>query len=70
MRGAELRYSTYDKEMLGIMHALMKWRVYLYGKKFILWTDHDSLKYLQTQKVPSKRQVRWLDTLADFQFEI
>ena len=38
--------STYDKEMLAIMHALVKWRQYLLGSKFMIRTDHNSLQYL------------------------
>jgi hypothetical protein len=38
-------YSIYDKEMLAIMHDFTKFRPYLVGKKFMLKTDHNSLKY-------------------------
>ena len=30
--------STYDKEMLAIMHALVKWKQYLFGAKFLVKT--------------------------------
>jgi len=38
-------YSIYDKEMLAIMHALAKFRQYLVGSRFVVRTDHNSLKY-------------------------
>jgi hypothetical protein len=41
----ERLYSIYDKEMLAIMHALTKFRQYLMGSKFVVKTDHNSLKY-------------------------
>jgi hypothetical protein len=41
----ERLYSIYDKEMLAIMHALTKFRQYLVGNKFMVKTDHNSLKY-------------------------
>jgi hypothetical protein len=41
----ERLYSIYDKEMLAIMHALTKFRQYLVGSKFVVKTDHNSLKY-------------------------
>ena len=34
LRDNELLYSTYDKEMLAIMHALAKFRQYLVESKF------------------------------------
>jgi hypothetical protein len=42
--------STYNKEMLAIMHALDKWRQYLLGSKFSIRTDHNNLEYLLRQK--------------------
>jgi hypothetical protein len=41
----ERLYSIYDKEMLTIMHALTKFKQYLVGSKFVVKTDHNSLKY-------------------------
>lgn len=35
----------YDKEMLAIMHAINHWRQYLFVNKFIVETEHYSLKY-------------------------
>jgi hypothetical protein len=46
LRGPELLYSIYDKEMLAIMHALAKFRQYLVGARFVVKSDHNSLKYL------------------------
>jgi hypothetical protein len=45
LRGPELLYTIYDKEMLAIMHALAKFRQYLVGEKFVVRTDHNNLKY-------------------------
>ena len=36
--------STYDKEMLAIMHVLAKWSQYLLGSKFMIRTDHNSIQ--------------------------
>jgi hypothetical protein len=52
----ERLYSIYDKEMLAIMHALTKFRQYLVGSKFVVKTDHNSLKYFLEQKDLSERQ--------------
>jgi hypothetical protein len=41
----ERLYSIYDKEMLEIMHAVIKFRQYLGGSKFVVKTDHNNLKY-------------------------
>jgi hypothetical protein len=41
---SERLYSIYDKEFLSIMHALVKFRKYLVYGKFVVKTDHNSLR--------------------------
>ena len=53
-----------------MIHALRTWRHYLEGRKFKVVTDYYALKYLMTQPHLSKRQARWLDMLAEFDFEV
>jgi hypothetical protein len=62
--------STYNKEMLAIMHALAKWRQYLLGRKFSIRTDHNSLQYLLQQKTLSTEQQKWMEKLSTFDMEI
>jgi hypothetical protein len=52
----ERLYSIYDKEMLAIMHALTKFKQYLVGNKFLVKTDHNSLKYFLEQKDLNEHQ--------------
>jgi hypothetical protein len=56
--------------MLAVIYALKVWRVYLEGQKFKVITDHKSLTYWQTQPVVSRRQARWTELLAEYDFEI
>ncbi|MGH7240309.1 MAG: RNase H-like domain-containing protein, partial [Candidatus Saccharimonadales bacterium] len=67
---AEKNYPVHEQELLAVVHALKKWRVYLLGVHFKVRTDHESLKYLMTQKDLSRRQARWQELLADYDFEI
>ena len=46
----ERLYSIYDKEKLTIMHALEKFRQYLVGGRFVVKTDHNSLRHFLGQK--------------------
>ncbi|XP_073030793.1 uncharacterized protein [Primulina eburnea] len=43
-------YPTHDLELAAVVFALKIWRHYLYGAKCEIFTDHQSLKYLFTQK--------------------
>ena len=49
--GAETRYDTREQELLSIHEALVQWRAYLEGIKFTVETDHESLKWLQDQRI-------------------
>ena len=67
---AEQNYAAHDLELLGIHETLRMWRCYLHGRKFKVYTDHHPLRYLETQEFLSPRQVRWLEKLSQFDFEI
>jgi RNase H-like domain found in reverse transcriptase len=43
MNPTEWNYSAYKQELLAIIHAFSKWRVYLQGCLFTLYTDHATL---------------------------
>ncbi|MCQ7691340.1 Ty3/Gypsy family RNase HI domain-containing protein [Salmonella enterica] len=62
--------STYDKEMLAIVHAATRWRPYLIGRRFQIKTDHKSLKYFLEQKISSLEQQKWVTKLLRFDYEI
>jgi hypothetical protein len=70
LRGPELLYTIYDKEMLAIMHALAKFRQYLVGVKFVVWTDHNSLKYFLEKKDLNERQQKWVSKIQAYDFDI
>ncbi|XP_071921808.1 uncharacterized protein [Coffea arabica] len=53
-----------------VIFALKKWRHYLYGVTFEVFTDHKSLKYLFSQKVLNLRQRRWVEFLEDYDCSI
>jgi hypothetical protein len=68
---AEKNYTIREQEMLAIVCACKEWRHYLHGSKFKIVTDHDTLKYIDTQKKQlSPRQHRWAEFMAEFNYEI
>jgi hypothetical protein len=56
--------------MLEIMHALTKFRQYLVGSKFVVKTDHNSLKYFLEKKDLNERQQKWMTKVHAFNFNI
>lgn len=67
---AETRYPTHEKELLAIVKALKKWRVDLLGAKFVVYTDHRTLENFARQPLLSRRQARWQEFLAQYDFDI
>lgn len=50
---AIINYPTYDKELYSLVQIEKKWKHYLMGEKMIIYTNHQSLQYLQSQtKLP------------------
>lgn len=48
LSAAECNYSATDREFVAILSALRRWRHYLLGHKFVVHSDHASLRYLHT----------------------
>ena len=67
---AERNYSTHEKELLGVLHAVDVWKCFLEGSKFTVLTDHQSLRWLNGLTDMSRRQARWVDELQGFDFEV
>ena len=62
--------SSLKLEMLALKWCVTeKFRDYLIGNKFTVFTDNNPLKYLQTAKLGAYEQ-KWAAQLADFDFEI
>jgi len=66
----EVNYATIERECLAIVWAIDKFRVYLYGKEFILQTDQKPLSYLFSMKNSNGRLMRWALALQCYSFSI
>ncbi|MEE4246963.1 MAG: RNase H-like domain-containing protein [Kangiellaceae bacterium] len=69
----EQRYSTIERETLAIHWAVKKLHVFLYATTtpFVVYTDHQPLKALLTEKQPeSRRLLKWVLNLQDYNFII
>jgi transposase InsO family protein len=70
---SEKNYSTYDREFLALLWSITKqWRAFVYGRKFILITDHMPLISILTSRLDNgtSRVVRWKTKLLEFDFKI
>ena len=70
LKSSELRYPTYDKELLAVVFAKEQFRPYLYGRKFTVITDHELLEHVHTSKQPDLRFNRLKASLRGYTFDI
>ena len=55
---AERNYSTTEREALGMIYSINKFRHYLLGKKFTFHVDHAALLYLVPQQALTGKLAR------------
>ena len=67
---AQRNYCPTRRELLAVVAALQHFRHYLLGANVVLRTDHHSLKWLRTFKRPEGILARWIETLAEFKYEV
>ncbi|GBL80842.1 Retrovirus-related Pol polyprotein from transposon 297, partial [Araneus ventricosus] len=66
----ERNYCVTRKELLAIVKSIEHFHHYLYGRKFLLRTDHASLRWLLNFKEPEGQIARWIQRLQEYDFEI
>ena len=72
---AEKNYSQLEKEALAVVYAVGKFHNYLYGKHFIIESDHQPLSYIFNNSkaispTASSRITRWALTLSAYSYTI
>lgn len=67
---AKKKYSSYDLELYALVQSLRKWRHYLLPKEFVVFTDNQSLSYINTQEKLSNGHFKWMEYLQAFTFTI
>ena len=67
---AERQYCITRRELLAVIFFTRYFRHYLTGRKFLLRTDHASLRWLKSFKEPEGQLARWLEVLDTFDFDL
>ena len=67
----EIRYSAYERELLGIVWAIGQWKHYFQGPHpIVIQTDHAPLRHLPNQTSVNSRVWRWLAVLQGYDVDI
>ncbi|CAB0042195.1 unnamed protein product, partial [Trichogramma brassicae] len=70
LKSAELRYPTYDKELLAVVYGKEQFYYYLWGRKFTVVTDHQALVHFSKTRKPDLRFNRLKAELRGYEFDI
>ena len=70
MSPLERRYCVTRKELLAVIVGLSRFKVYLYGRPFIIRTDHGSLQFIKNFKNATGQLARWLEQLFVYDFTV
>ena len=70
LKPREVAYAVIEKECLAVVWGIQKFAQYLYGREFVLETDHQPLTYLNKSKTENNRLMRWALQLQQYRFRI
>jgi len=65
-----LKVAAYERELIGLVQAVRHWRPYLWGRSFVVRTDHYALKFLLDQRLSTIPQNHWISKLMGYDFRI
>lgn len=66
----ERNYCVTRRELLAVVLAIRHFHPYLYGRRFLLRTDHAALCWLLSFKEPEGQVARWIEILQGYDFQI
>ena len=72
LHGPELNYSVQEKEALGIIFCVKKFRKMILGSPFKIrcLTDHKSLECLTNSKEVAGRMARWAMIMSEYHYQV
>ena len=70
LNSAEQNCTTTEGEALALVEGVRKFQPYLHNRKFTVYTDHSSLRWLMNVRDATGRLARWALLLQQYDFDI
>ncbi len=67
---SERRYCVTRRELLAIVESVKHFHIFLYGRPFLIRSDHGALSWLLRFKNPEGQMARWLEVLGTYDYTI
>lgn len=65
-----MQIAAYERELIGLVQAVRHWRPYLWGRTFVVRTDHYALKFMLDQRLSTIPQHQWISKLFGYDFKV
>lgn len=70
LSATERRYTTCEQELLAVVYALQKFRIYVWGRTITIYSDNKALSFLKRCILTSNRVSRWILQLQEYDYRI
>ncbi|KAL4145628.1 hypothetical protein PRNP1_013295 [Phytophthora ramorum] len=67
---SEQKWPTHEQELFAIKLCMGRWRVYLLGRQFVVYTDNSACRWFLDHPDLSPRLTRWLEFFGQFSFTL
>jgi hypothetical protein len=70
LSSTERKYSTCGQELLVVVYALQKYRIYVIGYKITVYSDNKALTFLRKCSLTSNRVTSWIMQIQEYDLDI
>jgi hypothetical protein len=70
LTAAESKFSVCEQELLAVVYALQKFRLYIFGQHVTVYSDNKALSFMKKCNLVSNRITRWIMQIQEYDLEI
>ena len=70
LKKPERNYCVTRRELLAVVTYVKHFKPYLYGRGFVVRTDHGSLRWLLNFQNPEGQVARWIQVLGEYDYQV
>jgi hypothetical protein len=64
------KLAAYERKLIGLVQAVRHWHPYLWGRRYVVCTNHRNLRFILDQRLTTIPQHQWVSKLLGFDFVV